>query len=237
LVAYPHHESISHSRRDWIAQLLARAAAQAEQSPYGQLNTKAVQLYSEGKYDEAVTTGEEALKLAEETLAPDDKDLMVVLENLAASYTGAKKTDQAKATYERLLAMKEKDVSTDPTSKARTLFNLGSIAIVQTNWTAAEDYFKRCLEIREKFTRTRPRRHHHDPQQIRVGLPKPKEVHEELPLLERERVAWEKSKGRTHPNSAQPNTTSGYQREIETQGRHRALLQGIPCDPPKTPRR
>ncbi len=124
--------------------------AVAEQSSYGKLNSKAVQLYSEGKYDEAVSTAEEALKLAEQTLQPDDKDLIVVLENLASIYDGAKRPDKAIATYERVLAMKEKDASGGATSKARTLFSLGIVELDQKNWTAAESYFKRSLELREK---------------------------------------------------------------------------------------
>src|SRR5712671_3559220 len=133
-----------------LLSLCVARSVQAEQTPYGKLNANAVQLFSEGKYDEAVAAGEEALKLAEQTLAPDDKDLIVILENLASIYDGAKKPDQAKATYERVFALKDKDPSADPASKARTLFNLGTIEINQKDWPAAEDYLKRCLEIREK---------------------------------------------------------------------------------------
>ena len=93
-------------------------SSHAEQEQFGQLNSKAVKLFSEGKYDEAIAAGEEALQLAEKSLSPDDKDLLTILENLASIYDGAKKTDKSKATYQRVLAIKEKDASTEPASKA-----------------------------------------------------------------------------------------------------------------------
>ena len=101
----------------WCALLAVQV--RAEQSSYGQLNTKAVKLYSEGKYDEAIAAGEEALQIAEKTLSPDDKDILTVLENLASIYDGAKKSDKAKETYRRVLAAKEGDASTEPASKAQ----------------------------------------------------------------------------------------------------------------------
>ena len=178
----------------WLAR-----SVQAEQARFDQLNSKAVQLYGEGKYDEAVTAGEEALKLAEETLPPGDKDLIVVLENLAASYVGAKKPDQAKATYERILTLKDQDPATSPASKARTLYSLGIVAIDQTNWPAAEDCFKRCLEIHEKASGP----DHNDTittvRSLAWAYQNQKKYTEELPLLERARIAWEKTKGPDSP--------------------------------------
>src|SRR5947208_1197176 len=132
----------------WV--VFIAAVAHAEPTEYGKLNAKAVQLFTEHKYDEAVAAGEEALKIAEQTLAPDDKDLLIVLENLASIYASAKKADQAKATYERILAFKEKDAATTPASKASTLLSLGDLELEQKDWAAAEGYFKRCLDIREK---------------------------------------------------------------------------------------
>jgi tetratricopeptide (TPR) repeat protein len=167
----------------------------AEQTPYGKLNAEAVQLYTEGKYAEAVTKGEEALKLAEQTLAPDDKDLIVILENLAAGYGAAKMPDKAQSTYERILAMKEKDVSITPASKANTLFNLGDLELDQTNWAGAASYFQRCLEIREKATGP------DSPDTIlTIGrlawiYQSQKKYAEEVPLLERAATGWAKAKG------------------------------------------
>jgi hypothetical protein len=179
--------------------LLSSCVFAAEQTPYGKLNAEAVQLYNDGKYDEACAKGEEALKLAEQTLAPDDRDLVIILENLAAAYESAKKPDKAKATYERILANKEKDTTADPASIARTLFNLGDLELDQTNWPAAAGYFQRCLDIRDK--KLGP--DHVDSllvvSRLALVYQEQEKYAQELPLLERERAAWEKTKGPDAP--------------------------------------
>jgi tetratricopeptide (TPR) repeat protein len=169
-------------------------SSRAEQSEYGQLNSKAVKLFSEGKHDEALAAGEEALKVAEQTLSPDDKDILTIMENLASMYDGAKKSDKALEIYERVLAIKEKDPATEPASKARTLFSLGDIRLDQKNWPAADGYFRRCLEIREKA----------DPDsndtaitlnRLSWVLQNEDKYAEEASVLQRVIATWEKTKG------------------------------------------
>jgi hypothetical protein len=182
----------------------------AEQTSYGKLNAEAVQLYNAGKYEESAAKGEEALKLAEQTLAPDDKDLVVILENLAAGYAAAKKLDKAQAMYERVLANKEKDTTAEPASVARTLFSLGDLELDQKNWPSAASYYQRCLAIRDKSLGP----DHADTifavSRLALVYQNQEKYTEELPLLERERVAWEKSKGADSAEVGRVNQYLGF---------------------------
>jgi hypothetical protein len=179
--------------------LLGSCVFAAEQTPYGKLNAEAVQLYNDGKYDAAAAKGEEALKLAEQTLAPDDRDLVIILENLAAAYSAAKKPDKAKTTFERILTNKEKDTTADPASIARTLFDLGDLEYDVTNWPAAAGYYQRCLDIRDQ--KLGP--DHADSllavNRLALVYQNQEKYAQELPLLERERATWEKTKGPDAP--------------------------------------
>ena len=75
---------------------------------------------------------------------------------------------------------------------------------------AAEDFLKRCLEIREKT----PGPDHDDTITTVSNLAwvyqNQKKYAEELPLLERERVAWERSKGPDSPEVGAADYNLGF---------------------------
>ncbi|MBU1558141.1 tetratricopeptide repeat protein, partial [Patescibacteria group bacterium] len=115
-----------------------------------QLNEKVVELYQEGKYDEAIHLAKKALELLEKALGPDHPDVAISLNNLAALYRSKADYTRAEPLYVRALAIREKALGPDHPDVATSLNNLAFLYKSKGDYTRAEPLYVRALAIWEK---------------------------------------------------------------------------------------
>ncbi len=123
-----------------------------EESSWNELNAKAVTLYQQGRYPEAVKVAKEALKVAEDTFGPDHPAVAVSLHNLALPHEAQGKYGAAEPLYQRALAILEKAWGPSYPQVAAVLENMAALC----KETGREDEAKR-LEARAKGIRSRNR--------------------------------------------------------------------------------
>ena len=133
-----------------LALLLAPAAATAQTGGSAAAwKAEIEQLYSSGKYREAVDIARSAVALAEQQQGPDHPDLAQPLEQLASLYYLLGRFGEAEPLYARSLAMREAALGPDHPDVAVTLNSLAVLLHAQSRFDAAEPLFKRALAIRE----------------------------------------------------------------------------------------
>lgn len=111
-------------------------------------SAKASEALQQGRYTEAETLWEAALKDAE-NFPPEDPRLVVSLKNLAQLYDDQKKAAEAEPLYQRLLAIEEKILGPDHPDVATTLYGLAKLYQAQGKYAEAEPLYQRALAIRD----------------------------------------------------------------------------------------
>jgi tetratricopeptide (TPR) repeat protein len=77
------------------------------------LNDTAVSLYEQGNYDDAAELAERALKIAEDSMGPDNPEIAPFLNNLAVIYYAQGKYSTAAAMYQRAIRVTEPSLGSD----------------------------------------------------------------------------------------------------------------------------
>jgi tetratricopeptide (TPR) repeat protein len=80
----------------------------AQQARWEELNARVQDLYALGKYAEATSVAQEALRVAEATFGPEHPDVATSLNNLAMLYQDQGKYAEAESLYQRALRIWEK---------------------------------------------------------------------------------------------------------------------------------
>ncbi|MGH7204581.1 MAG: tetratricopeptide repeat protein [Nitrospiraceae bacterium] len=111
-------------------------------------SAKASEAFQQGRYAEAETLWESALKDAE-SFQPEDPRLVVSLKNLAQLYDDQKKYADAEPLYQRLLAIDEKTLGPDHPDVATILYRLAKLYQARGKYAEAEPLYQRALAIRE----------------------------------------------------------------------------------------
>lgn len=114
------------------------------------LNQKTNDLYLQGKYDQAVVVGNEALIFAERDRGPDHPDTAESLNNLAELYRVQGQYVRAEELFKRSLAINQKALGPVHPSIATNLNNLALVSQEQGLYVQAEELFKRTLSMMEK---------------------------------------------------------------------------------------
>lgn len=125
-------------------------AKSPEELEADKLNSEAVNLFRERKYQEALPKAQRALALREKSLGSEAPATMTAMANLAAVYSFTDKRKEAADTYQRLLKTQEKVFGSDDPKLCDTLSKLGWERVANGSGSAAEPIFKRHLQIREK---------------------------------------------------------------------------------------
>lgn len=116
-----------------------------------ELNKKALQLYKDGKYEEAEKVVRQSLEIAEKKYGAEHHRTGTSLNNLAMLYKSQGRYSDAEPLYKRSLAIFEKILGKEHLGIAICLNNLASLYQLQGKYADAEPLFKRALEIREKI--------------------------------------------------------------------------------------
>lgn len=114
------------------------------------LNAEVVQLYGEGKFDEALPPAQRALELAEGSFGPNDLHVADALFNLAAVRYSRQEYDKAGQLYNRALPIYEAAAGPDAEKTVAVLNRLTLIAFNRRDYARAEKLSERVLEIAEK---------------------------------------------------------------------------------------
>jgi TonB family protein len=114
------------------------------------MNAKVIQLYAEGRYDEAIALAKRVLEIREKALPPDSDEVLAALSNLAELYLMRGMYDEARPRYQRLLTISEKKLGPDDLKLAPDIDKLAFLSFAKGEFVKAEVLNKRALAIREK---------------------------------------------------------------------------------------
>jgi tetratricopeptide (TPR) repeat protein len=114
------------------------------------MNTRVVELYAQGRYDEAIPLAKRVLETREKLLPPESDEVLGALSNLAELYLASGKYTEAIPRYQRLLAAYEKKLGPDDPKLAPDIDKLAFLSFLTSDFGKAEALNKRALAIREK---------------------------------------------------------------------------------------
>ena len=111
------------------------------------LNKEVVELYSEGKFNEAILVAEQALTLAKSLHSGDHVDVASSLNNLASLYRTQGLYPKAELLYQQALEMKQRLFPGDHPAVATSLNNLGLLYQFQGRYSEAETLYNKALKM------------------------------------------------------------------------------------------
>jgi TonB family protein len=123
--------------------------AEAEEAV--QLNQKAVQLFKEGKIDEALVLAKRVLQIREKALGKDHQLVIEALINLAEINLSKSYYRASLSLYERVLKNNEKLVGPDDASNTVLLDKMAYLRYMVGDFVGSETFYKRLLTINEKI--------------------------------------------------------------------------------------
>lgn len=115
-----------------------------------ELERQAANLYTERRYDEAITLVERALAIRERLSIPRFPLVVASLTNLANLFDAKRDLTRAIQYAERALPLVEQALGPEHSEVARRLNNLGVLYQSKHDYEHAEPFFRRALEISEK---------------------------------------------------------------------------------------
>ncbi len=111
------------------------------------LNKEVVELYNEGKFNEAILVAEQALTLAKSLHPGDHADVASSLNNLASLYRTQGLYPEAEPLYQQALEMKQRLFPGHHAAVATSLNNLGLLYQFQGRYSEAEPLYKKALKM------------------------------------------------------------------------------------------
>lgn len=122
----------------------------AELDRAAQLNQKVVQLFKDGKIDEALPLAQQVLQIREKALGRDHQLVIEALLNLAELKLHKSFYRESRSLYERILKSNEKLAGPDDPSNIVLLDKLGYLSYMSGYFPEGEKYYKRSLALNEK---------------------------------------------------------------------------------------
>jgi len=133
-----------------LSAMMIAPAPSAQQSHLDELTSQVTRLIRQGRYAEATPIATEALRIAEATFGPNDRNVAMVLDYLAQIYDGQSKFAEAEPLYERALQIDEKVLGPEDPNVATDLNNLATLYGEESKYAEAEPLFERAIQIDEK---------------------------------------------------------------------------------------
>ncbi|EAW37505.1 kinesin light chain-like protein [Lyngbya sp. PCC 8106] len=130
------------------AVLLVQQSDELEEA--NRLEQQAVQLYQQGKYNEAIPILKRVLEIIERLLGENHPDVAQSLNNLAILYRDQGRYSEAEPLFQRSLTIYEKALGENHPDVAQSLNNLAQLYYSQGRYSEAEPLHQRSLAIREK---------------------------------------------------------------------------------------
>ena len=187
----------------WSLLLLATSSpAAAQKERWDELNYREKQLSEQGKYDDAIVVGKEALQIAEATFGPEHYNVSTSLNELALLFRYQGRYAEAEPLFKHSLAIVERVFGPDDRDVATIVGNLAGLYQQEGRYPEAEPLYKRSLTINEKVLGP------NDPE-VATSLTNLGGLYEEEgrypetePLYKRSLAILEKALGPEHPTVA-----------------------------------
>ena len=181
---------------------LPRAPANGTDDPFIEANSldrQVHQLFSEGRYKDAIPLAEKELAIRERTLGPEHRDVAERLNNLAWLYVTQRRYAEAEPLYQRSLKIYESALVPDDLAVAKNLKNLANMYEEQARYAEAEPLYKRSLAIREKAQGPESREVAESLNKLAGSYRDQARYAEAEPLLKRSLAIFEKARGPEDP--------------------------------------
>jgi tetratricopeptide (TPR) repeat protein len=121
------------------------------QNTWLKLNRQVVELYNQGKFNEAIDLAEQALNLAKSLYPSDHPDVATSLNNLALFYDSQGRYPEAEPLYKKALEMWQRLFKGDHSNVASSLNNLAGFYDSQGRYPEAEPLYKKALEMWQRL--------------------------------------------------------------------------------------
>jgi CHAT domain-containing protein/tetratricopeptide (TPR) repeat protein len=131
-----------------ILALLASSRVLAADDHAG-LNQQALQLHSQGRYNEAAAAAEKALALADDTLGAEHPHTLIYANNLGLMYKMLGRYAEAETVYRRALDGGERVFGPEHAETLTSVNNLAALYEAQERYAEAEPMYVRALAGRE----------------------------------------------------------------------------------------
>jgi tetratricopeptide (TPR) repeat protein len=133
-----------------VGQVISQASPQDKLAEAERLTQQVIQLYQQGKYNEAIPLAEQALAIIKQQLGDNHPDTAQSLNNLALLYYSQGRYSEAEPLYNRSLAIIKQQLGDNHPDTATSLNNLAALYQSQGRYSEAEPLYKEALAIRKQ---------------------------------------------------------------------------------------
>jgi TonB family protein len=128
-----------------------KAQTPPELEEAARLNAQVLQLFREGKYEEALPIAKRVLELREKVVGPDGLLVAYALNNIASIYTARSKSGDAEPLFERALAIVGKQGAAESDFAADLNMQLGIVRTSARDFKGASAALESALAVKEKL--------------------------------------------------------------------------------------
>ena len=123
-----------------VGQVIAQVSSQDQEAlaEAERLNNQVIELYQQGKYDEAIPLAEKALAIRKKRLGDNHLDTAESLNNFALIYESQGRYSEAEPLYKEALAIIKQQLGDNHPSTASSLNNLAVLYNYQGRYSEAE---------------------------------------------------------------------------------------------------
>jgi tetratricopeptide (TPR) repeat protein len=130
-----------------VGQVISQVSPQDKLAEAERLTQQVIQLYQQGKYNEAILLAEQALAISKQQLGDNHPDTAASLHNLAGLYQSQGRYSEAEPLYKQALAISKQQLGDNHPLTATILNNLAGLYRVQGRYSEAEPLYKQALAI------------------------------------------------------------------------------------------
>ena len=127
--------------------ILGSPATFADDDNLEALNQRIVELFEQGKYQEAIPLAEKAVEIARRLRRPEDPKFATSLNNLAVLYDDMGDYAKAEPLYQQALRIRQKVLGPEHPSTATSLNNLAALYKEMGEYPKAEPLYQQALRI------------------------------------------------------------------------------------------
>ncbi len=132
-----------------VGQVISQVSPQDKLAEAERLNQQVIQLYQQGKYNEAIPLAQQALAIWKQQLGDNHPDTAISLNNLAGLYTVQGRYSEAEPLYKQALAIHKQQLGDNHPLTAASLNNLAALYQSQDDIPQAINYLSQGLAVQE----------------------------------------------------------------------------------------
>uniref|UniRef100_UPI0035D42D43 CHAT domain-containing tetratricopeptide repeat protein n=2 Tax=Microcystis aeruginosa TaxID=1126 RepID=UPI0035D42D43 len=133
-----------------VGQVISQGSPQDKLAEAERLTQQVIQLYQQGKYNEAIPLAEQALAIRKQQLGDNHPDTAASLNNLAGLYLSQGRYSEAEPLLKQALAISKQQLGDNHPDTAASLNNLAGLYYSQGRYSEAEPLYKQALAIKKQ---------------------------------------------------------------------------------------